>query len=387
MGGNSGGVRIIPVEQWCENTDRVNSWAEGLEGLGEPFRDAAPPLRIHRRCGRLVRFSRRLYTALEAGADSGDLDTAALAAFASIGLAAQDARNAERLPAPQQALLATLRSGVGTVNAPVGFPLSAAHFRAASFYTRSGALADYYVARQWYATVLFRLSDLRETRLAVALAARMEQNPELRTLWQQLMSPFDRLLAPSEDGDCRVYLAAAREVLGDGLDSERIAAQIAGIQKALEARLPEVRVNDQLLAPEAYARFGRGIKGFRLLPPQPLPCAVTFHETTDPRIPGRAMPSGLDFLVACPTLRSTAAMRALELAEGPAVLQAVQACRSASLPESLHGDAMRLLSLLQKPLSPSAPPPGAITSSGRSLVPGPNNATPGRSTPKSRSIT
>ena len=138
---------------------------------------------------RLVQFSRQLWEAAEAQAARGDPDFADLAAYARLGLALQDAGPAAKLPAPQQKLLATLRSGVGEVAAPVGFPLAAANFRAASFYSQSGALADYFAARQWYATVLFRLSDSRETRLALKLAALIQERPELAALWG-LHCPF-----------------------------------------------------------------------------------------------------------------------------------------------------------------------------------------------------
>ena len=305
---------------------------------------------------RLVQFSRQLWEAAEAQAARGDPDFADLAAYARLGLALQDAGPAAKLPAPQQKLLATLRSGVGEVAAPVGFPLAAANFRAASFYSQSGALADYFAARQWYATVLFRLSDSRETRLALKLAALIQERPELAALWEKLSLPFDRLLAPAEDGDLRSYTAAAKKVLGSSLSAAQIAPRLAAMQKELEARLPDARVNDQLLLPDDFANFGKRIKGFRLLPPRRLPCATAFQNTTDPKIPGRQLPSGLDFLVASPTLRSAAGLRALEQAEGQAVVRAVQAFNCEPFPESLHGEAMRLLALLQKPLPASAPP-------------------------------
>ena len=43
------GIRLRPA-----NMDRVNGWAEVLQGLGDPDTGVAPRLYIHRRCGRLV---------------------------------------------------------------------------------------------------------------------------------------------------------------------------------------------------------------------------------------------------------------------------------------------------------------------------------------------
>jgi hypothetical protein len=67
-------------------------------------------------------------------------------------------------------------------------------------------------------------------------------------------------------------------------------------------------------------------------------------------------PSGLDFLVASPTLCSPAAVRALELQSGKAVAAAVQKFNCEPFPNSLHGDAMMLLALLQKTPPAQAPP-------------------------------
>ena len=38
----------------CGNTDRVNGWAEVLQGLGDPDGGVAPTLFVHARCGRLI---------------------------------------------------------------------------------------------------------------------------------------------------------------------------------------------------------------------------------------------------------------------------------------------------------------------------------------------
>ncbi len=247
---------------------------------------------------RLGQFSWRLWEAAQA--PRGDPDFADMATYASLGLALQDAGYAAKLPAPQQELLATLRSGVCMVTAPTGYPIAAGNFRAASFYSQSAALADYFAARQWYATVLFRLSDARETRLALKLTALIQERPELAALWEQLSLPFDRLLAQPK---MATYTAAAMQARSGSLTAE----QITAIQKDLEARLPDARVNDQLMSPDDYVNFGKTIKGFRLLPPRLLPCAAIFQHTTDPKLPDRQLPSGLDFLVASPTLCSAAA--------------------------------------------------------------------------------
>jgi hypothetical protein len=305
---------------------------------------------------RLEEFSRLLLQAANAKAADGGPDFAELAAYASFGLAFQDAKHAESLDPAERRVFESLRSGAGMAPARIGFPLLAANFSPASFYTESPSLAGYFSARQWYASVDFRLEDARETRLALNLAWLVHGNLELSNLWVRLSKPFDLLLAPADDGDLRAYNAAAAKVAGAAWTPPLVANRIAEIQQELAVCLPEPAVNDQLLSPGDYMHFGKRIKGFRLLPSRRLPCAVTFQHTTDPAIPGRMMPSGLDFFVSSPTLRSRAAVRVLEIQSGKQVAAAVQNYNCEPFPSTTHGEAMRLLALLQQPVPATAPP-------------------------------
>jgi len=305
---------------------------------------------------RLEEFSRLLLQAANARAADGQPDFVELAAYASFGLAFQDAKHAESLDAADRRVVESLQSGVGMVPARIGFPLLAANFSPAGFYTESPALAGYFSARQWYATVDFRLEDARETRLALDLAWLIHGNLELSNLWVRLSKPFDLLLAPADDGDVRAYSAAAAKQAGTAWTPPLVASRIAEIQRELVLRLPDPSVNDQLLSPGDYTHFGKRIKGFRLLPSRRLPCAVTFQHTTDPSIPARMMPSGLDFFVSSPTLRSRAAVHALEIQSGKQVAAAAQNFNCEPFPATTHGEAMRLLALLQQPVPATAPP-------------------------------
>ena len=130
---------------------------------------------------RLLEWSRGLMAAAK-----GRMDSAELVWFASVGLALQDAPYRQSLALEEKRVVEELRSGSRPVASPVGFPLSPLLFRAQSFYTQSSELSDYFAARQWYASVVFRLSDPRETRLAVVLARLIESDPGLLSLWRQL---------------------------------------------------------------------------------------------------------------------------------------------------------------------------------------------------------
>lgn len=302
----------------------------------------------------LLDFSRRLLAAVN-DSESGNAD---LALFASVGLALQDGKVRESLGPEAKVIVDGLRNGTGSINVPIGFPLSSPLFRAQSFYTQSPELTDYFAARQWYASVVFRLSNPRETRLALSLAMLIHSRPELLAAWKRLSEPFDLFLASAKDGTVREYAETASNVLGPGNGNGSLTdRQLFEIQRKLESQLPLARVNDQLLSRDQYLDFAKQTRGFRLLPSRQLPCAICFHETVDPKIPGRQYPSGLDFLAASRVLRSPAAIRAVKDQFGKNVADRILAVDCGPIPDSLHGDAMQLLSLLQKPLPDKVPAP------------------------------
>jgi HEAT repeat protein len=303
---------------------------------------------------KLLRFSQRLWKAAQE--QESNSNGADLSLFASIGLALQSEQHRRDLSGEAKQIVEGLRAGTAPVKVPIGFELAPALLRAQSFYAGAPELSDYFAARQWYATVVFRLSKDRETRAAVALAYMVNGDSELRQLWNELSDPFDTFVAPAEDGTVGHYLAATTAVVGPQLPSSGLSAdQLAQIQKWLWQKLPPPRVNDQLLAPSQYTQFGKDIRGFRLLPPRQLPCAVCFHDTVNPRIPNRQYPSGLDFLAASTVLRSPAAVRAVENQFGKRVSELILKSDCGPMPSSLHGEAMHLLASLQKPLPVQAP--------------------------------
>ncbi len=91
--------------------------------------------------------------------------------------------------------------------------------------------------------------------------------------------------------------------------------------------------------------------GVKQLESQDLPDAEFFASTIEPNIPGRAAASGLDFFVASPELRSTAAVAALRPAAGSKVEAAVENLNYSLPSNSLAARSLRLLASLQKPVS------------------------------------
>lgn len=142
---------------------------------------------------RLADFSRqllKLVTEQKADAD--------LVLYASVGLGLQDSNFCASLKGEAKQVVDGLKSGASPVTVPIGFSLAPQQFRAQSFYTQSPELSDYFAARQWYASVVFRVQDSHETKLAVVLAGIVDRNPGLKKLWTQLTKPYDLLLALPE---------------------------------------------------------------------------------------------------------------------------------------------------------------------------------------------
>lgn len=270
---------------------------------------------------RLVNFSHSLLDAAR-----GEKVGPELKLFVSVGLALQDPDYRKTVGPDETRIVDGLRNGTEPVDVPIGFELSPAQFRAQSFYAQSPELSDYFAARQWYGMVVFRLSNSQETGLALELSRIVSSNPELSNSWKQLSDPYDDFVARPEDETVFQYK---------------------------HLRLP--LVNDQLLSPDQYLRFGEVTRGFRLLPPRRLPDAVCFQNTVDPKIPNRAYPSGLDFMAASPVMHSPAAVRAVQKQFGKDVSSAILKTDCGPMPDSLYGQAMYLLAKLQEPMPAQAP--------------------------------
>ncbi|GAH33523.1 unnamed protein product, partial [marine sediment metagenome] len=284
-----------------------------------------------------------------------------LARFAAVGLALQDESTVEsmdeKLRREVKEVLAALSARGGAVKVLFfELPFMPERLRPASFYGKAEELRGYFAARRWYALCDFRAKSKEETARALRLALMIEGDPQLSALYSSLTLPYDALLGPCEDGDVRRYASIAREVFGEEPTENDVDAKMGAFCKAL-GDLPDPLVNDQWLLPEQYENFAEETKGFRLLPPRRLPSTVLFQNTVDPLVKGRMFASGIDFFAVGP-LASEAGRRALHAAvAGDQLAQAILTARTSSLPDSLHGQALRLLTLLQEALPATAPAP------------------------------
>lgn len=312
--------------------------------------------------GVLLEFSSKLYDKAKAKSRQPNDEYADLARFAGVGMALQNEDAVEHMP---QAYRADVERTVAGLKKPEGTlgvlffsrPLFQERFQASSFYTKNKTLRHYFAARQWYAMCAFVLKSKEETKRALLLVDLIESDEELKTLYDRLTKPYDKLLGPTDDLDFRVYSSLARKIVGQAIDPKSIDISLDAFMNEAEA-LPNPKVNDQFVADrETYKQWSARTKGLRLLGPRRLPSAVVFQRTTDPIVEKRMFPSGIDFFAVGP-MRSESGVRALRESVAAAKTADLILCtKGEPLPDSLHGKALKLLTLLQKPLPKSAPAP------------------------------
>ncbi|MCE9556711.1 MAG: DUF3160 domain-containing protein [Planctomycetes bacterium] len=90
-------------------------------------------------------------------------------------------------------------------------------------------------------------------------------------------------------------------------------------------------------------------KGLRPLGPRRFPSAELLQRTVAPQIPNRPFPSGIDVFAAGPLACDAGRLALKQAVPNAATAAAIEKTHGGPLPDSLHGDAMRLLTLLQAP--------------------------------------
>ena len=304
----------------------------------------------------LRRFSERLYQIAVGRKGPSKVVYHDLAAFAAVGWAVQDSTCLQHLPADERAMVVRTLKAMET-GAPALFfelPLQPENFRPAGFYTKTPELARYFVARRWYATSAFRLKSETETLRALYLTLLIESDLELKRLHRQLTTPPEAMVGPTDDPGVVQYAQLASKLATGSLTEEKIPRILSHFRREV-SKLPGPRINDQFLLPEQFAARQEETKGMRVLGACQLPSAILFQKTTEPTIPKRFLPSGVDVFAAGP-LACDAGCRALKAMESEtATYEAVCRADCGPLPPSLHGRAMELLHLLHEPLPGTAP--------------------------------
>lgn len=256
----------------------------------------------------LEEFSRALAAAARQVQQTEGQDFGVISSYAEIGLALQDDEAAGKLPDAERKIVESLQLGSDPVDPGLGYPLSPRMFQ---FHRNEATLpgrAGCFAARQWYSTVLFRLSDARETRLALELVRLISQDPKLSAQWAALTQFEQGCFGDAEA--LKDYQAAAK-----GPDVGTIETRLEATRKALAASLPLSTVNDQCLPSDDAKHFGELLRGFRLLPPRHLPN----WSGSDPAMLSRSIsqPQGTSLMGASLTLLQRLAQAPAEGAPAP----------------------------------------------------------------------
>jgi hypothetical protein len=193
--------------------------------------------------------------------------------------------------------------------------LDYSRFRPVGFYAGSAQLEPYFRATAWLQAVPFSLED-DEATLAILLIAdgvprhrgfldgRNDRDAPEPAVSRQAFQNYFRGLEPfsGEPDDWDLITAAeALPPLGLKLDLGGRRTVRSQLPEGLDpANWSEGRTNDQLLLPpenldEAPPSIGPNV---RILSAARVPDAELFSHTTDPAVPGRAYPSGLDVCAA-----------------------------------------------------------------------------------------
>lgn len=228
-------------------------------------------------------------------------------------------------------------------------------FKPRGFYEGDLRLERYFRAMSWCGNLVFHAEDERESLAALLLAETVTSFYPARTAWDRLNGFYTRLLAPSDDLTPVEYAALLPALGASGTAEEAWAA----FQQAAKTLRPP-RINGQALSFEEMADWQSGTKGMCLLGKRYTPENAAFMALTDPDVPGRMFPSGLDVLAAAGSPRA----RELTLAPSPdrpaherALDQAGTLFREFSqAPEPTHyGRTLGLLDTLRAPAPPEAP--------------------------------
>ncbi|HEY3397824.1 MAG TPA: DUF3160 domain-containing protein [Armatimonadota bacterium] len=165
------------------------------------------------------------------------------------------------------------------------------------YYTKSEESAAYfrgakYLARRYFAVGADRAAG--DLTRAVLLAAALREG-QLGDLYRQIRETREFLAGPVDSIGLDQLLAACDRVWGAGWSVER-ATDLTALRAELNSeRYPRTRVNNRMTDPDEMMTRDRWVA---VLGEHYLPDSELFHRTTEPEVPNRHLPSGLDVATA-----------------------------------------------------------------------------------------
>jgi uncharacterized protein DUF3160 len=202
--------------------------------------------------------------------------------------------------------LARIRAVSGVSQSPLfGYDMDYTQFKPRSFYVETPVLRRYFRAIKWYGSAGFRQKSPLETQAALVIAHCYVNTPDLKARWDKVNRIYTQLIAPCDDLTPQEYSAFCED---------SVPAQPDPAIRTL--RNP--RINGMVLSPAEMEDWVPLVKGMRFLGFRYMPDSEAFMALTHPKVPGRALPSGLEVLAANGSKRAGELARKTAGAAGPA---------------------------------------------------------------------
>ncbi len=219
-------------------------------------------------------------------------------------------------------------------------------YRPRGFYEGDERLEAWFRTATWLGRRGLRIVDARETAAAVALVRAIQGEASLREAWTRDRDLLDWLVGPADDLDVADYAAVLDAASRDATGASEDEAWLAALRARL-GELPDPRINDQWLEPEAWAAYRETTKGLRLLPRRRTPDGRLLQVLMEAE-PGASIPRGLYVAAAMGSSRARELLDRDERAGDArlAALSEAYAAFAASLGDTHYGATLRAAALL-----------------------------------------
>ena len=199
-----------------------------------------------------------------------------------------------RLNADVEQEIKLIEAAKGVAASPLfGYPIDYSRFKPRGFYTETPVLRRYFRAMSWYGLAGFRLVDERETRAAMRIAEVLRTDKDIWERWERIDRAYSFLVSPCDDLTPAEYaeaLVSARVMGKGGTELERFREVARGMR--------DPKINSMVLSPDQMRDWRRLTKGMRFFGKRYLPDSEAFMHLTDPAVPGRLFPTGLEVMAA-----------------------------------------------------------------------------------------
>lgn len=167
-------------------------------------------------------------------------------------------------------------------------------------YTASEELKRYFTAMMWHGRMTFRVASDLESRQAALLTLAFQQTQvdtqPAELIWSSIYEPTVFFVGRSDDLTPQEYGGALAEAYGELSDPQGLVDETKfAAFRAAAAELRPPQILGMAVIPGTPLETTQGL---RLMGQRFVPDAFVFQNLLDPNVPGRMMPTSLDFFAA-----------------------------------------------------------------------------------------